>query len=422
MSGLIMGGGRPAINKMLLGNVNPIWTRKQKHFLGAGQTAITNTFNTIMQAPCKSFTHVRMILPNLEASPPTLEGALIAVTSQAGNATQKTSPATGSTVTNDGETGWQTVTFGGAAQPVLPAANAHNSDPGILVSDWIPLSSIAPTDGSVFPYIIGRVKFQETVSTYTTVNFTQVTPSTVKDKDIYAETFYWVGNGISSPSSFSPGTQQDRTPILGFEFLSASPVVKIACIGDSITAGEDTSGSAIDHYGWPSRAQEILAAQNVPVNFFNYGYGGATTPQILTFGKKAIDRHLPAIALYSVFSPNDGSPNSASYVNTQIRRAMEFANHCFSKGTLPVMTFLAPGDAYNTTHDNHRKSLINYFKNSRMAVCDMTPAVGDGATPERFIPARGSGDGIHPNAAGYAEMAVIAADTIRSIVSQNLSY
>lgn len=410
--------------KRPLNNVSGIWTRYIKHFHAAGQSLVTRTFNTIVQAPCSSFTHVRLFMANLEATPPTLLGALVGVTATATTAAEKCTPRVTNTVTNNGTTGWQQVTFSGSLQPTLAAKGATNQYPGYIISDWIPLASVAPSDGASLPYLLARVKFQETVSTITTVNNQSDTcaDAAVKDSSIYCENFHFTGDGITTPSNFSPGSAQARSALSGFEFMSATSAVRVLCIGDSITGGTDgTSAGVVQNYSWCNRAQENLRTRGVAGNFINYGYGGTLTNVYADYGKLAIARHNPSIAIYSVFSPNDGAPNGQAYVDTVMATAADFSAYCIANGVMPVYSFLAPG-TYDASQDGWRKTIINTAKASGVRVMNLSAVIGDGASPERFQAPYDSGDTIHPNAAAFAAQAPVCADFVNNLIAGNLGW
>jgi lysophospholipase L1-like esterase len=309
-------------------------------------------------------------------------------------------------------------------QPTLAAKGSANQYPGYIVSDWIPLQSVAPTDGAKFPYLIARAKHQETVSTITTVNNQSDTcaDAAVKDSPIYCENFHFTGDGITTPSNFSPGSAQTRSILSGFEFLGKQKAVRVLCLGDSITGGTDGENTGfIQNYAWGNRAQGILQAAEVPANFINYGYGGSLSSVYADYGKLAVARHKPAIAIYSPFSPNDGSPNAQAYVDARMATARDFALYCFQNGVLPVYSFLAPG-TYNATEDGWRKKLITEARSSGIPVLDLCAVISDTATPQRFLPAYDGDDTIHPNAAAYAAQAPVCAEFIKAIIDNNRNW
>ncbi|MGG2382861.1 hypothetical protein, partial [Salmonella enterica] len=84
-------------------------------------------------------------------------------------------------------------------------------------------------------------------------------------------------------------------------------------------------------------------------------------------------------------------------------------------------TFLAPNDGYILAADNFRKALIARCKATGITTIDLTGAVGDGASPERFQAAL-KNDNTHPNAAGYTAMAAVNIARFTELLSRNISY
>ena len=401
---------RPSLGKRLLGNLNNIYTRHWKEQLSVGQTAYSSTFGMITKAPCLEYTHVRVVLKNAEATPPSVTGVILAATASNGN---KVVPTTGNNLTNNGATGWVQATFGGSNYPTL--VTGTQAAPSVVVSDWMPLNSIAPTDGTTYPYVMARIKLGGNYSALFTG-----TSNNDNTKDTYLEMIGTVGDYVTSPQALTSSSPQSFSPIFGLEFLSSSRVIKVLCVGSSTTQGYGSTPIDSAYRSWVPIAHEILLGDGVPVNLFNYGYSAQTTSIYVAYGKTAIDTHLPAMVFYQVFSPNDGTPTQNT-INAQYQRAMDFANYAMSKNCLPVFLFTNPNDSYDATTDNFRKSLINRCKASGFAVCDLNPAVGDGATPERFQSGLAY-DTLHPNDAGYTAMAAIAASTIKDILSRNITY
>jgi lysophospholipase L1-like esterase len=400
----------PRLGKRLMGNINNTYTRHWKEQLSVAQSTYSSTYGLITKAPCTEYTHVRVVLKNAEATPPAVTGVLLAATASNAN---KTVPTTGNTLTNDGATGWVQATFGGSNTPTLVAGT--QAAPSVLISDWMPLNSIAPTDGATYPYVMARIKMGGNYSAI----FTGLL-NTDNTKDTYLEMIGSAGDYVTTPQSLTSGSAQSFSPIFGLEFLSSSRVVKILCVGSSTTQGFGSTPIDSAYRSWVPITQETLLAAGIPANLFNYGYATQTTTTYAAYGKTAIDSHLPAMVFYQVFSPNDGTP-SQNTINAQYQRAMDFANYAMAKNCLPIFLFTNPNNNYDATTDNFRKSLITRCKASGFAVCDLNTAVGDGATPERFQSGMNY-DALHPNDTGYAAMAAVAVSVIKDILSRNITY
>jgi lysophospholipase L1-like esterase len=370
-----------------------------------------------MVAPC-DFTEVRFLLKNIEAVAPTLK-MIAAVTNTSAD---KITPSVGNTKTNNPATGWIDVTKAASTTIATPAFTTGNVRwPNAAWTDWMALSSIAPVDGlSIRPYLMWRTKFSSAFSywaqgsTRTTLGF----PANFFDQ------YYNFGNDRTvnpqNATAANTTTFQDATGIFAVEFKSSKNVVKVVCVGDSITQGVGNNSFGNSMGSFVPYCETTAQALGMPLNFLNYGQGSCPSASYLEFGKQAVTNHLPAMAMYSVWTPNDGIPD-ATNTATAYTRALDFAAHCTANNVLPVFDFLAPNDGYILAADNFRKSLITQCKASGIAIVDMTPAVGDGASPERFITAR-KNDNTHPNATGYQAMAEITINRLSQILSANTNY
>lgn len=411
--------------KIPTANIRNTAIRHTKAAINTGGTLFTSTYASLTNCPAPDFTHVRIILKNQEASPPNVSGCIVAVTNTATTFAQKVIPSTGNTVTGDGSTGWVTVTFSGSSTPTLPAAGTDNHNPGILVSDWIPINSLTPVDGSPWPYLMCRLKLSANF-TYFNCGNGKATDNTKQD---YHESFRFVGDGITTPANFTtPSANDPNSIIFGFEFRTSSPVVPIICVGDSITQGLHTSASADSNdtqtYSWVPQSYETFLSAGVPVNLYNYGYSGATTTQFCTFGKNAVATHKPAVAIYSVFSPNDNSAGATytqAQIDTMYANAMDFAFTCQSNNCLPVFAFLAPDENLDSASDLLRKALITKVKAKGFYVIDMTEAIGDASTPQKFVSAD-KYDTLHPNRTGHGAMAAYFLSKLLYILTQNITW
>lgn len=414
--------GAPLFSERLIGNLGNKHTR---HWIGdikAGgvRTDYTSTQCGFMIAPCPDFYQVRFLIKNIEATPPNLK-LICAVTN---NATDRITPSVGNLKTNNPATGWIDVLKGGSATIAAPAFTTGDVRfANSAWTDWMDLPSIPPTDGASLynrPYLMFRAKWSGP--------FTYWAQGTTRTTIAYPPNFFDQYFSFGADRTVNPEvataanttTYQDSTGIFAVEFRSSKRVVQVLCVGDSITqgVGDNLTGNSMG--SWVPKSQVKADAQGLPLNFLNYGQGACPSLSYLGFGKQAVTDHLPAAAMYSVWTPNDSIPD-ASNTLTAYNRAMDFANHCFTNNVLPVFDFLAPNDGYILAADTFRKNLITKCKNSGIAVIDMTPAVGDGASPERFIPAR-KNDNTHPNITGYDAMADLNIARWKGILSRNIQY
>lgn len=403
---------RPVFKMTHVQNVRNVYTLHTKGLIAVAGSQFTSTFHALAHAPCTEFTHVRVIFKNKEASPPNITKCIIGVTNTATTFAEKSVPSPGNTITEDGSTGWVSVKFSGSDTVALPAANSSiTGDHGTLFSDWMPINSLVPIDGSPWPYIMCRVKMD--------ANFTFWTPTVnipLNTQQNYFESFRQAGtDAATTPSNFNTPTANDPNSIIfGFQFRSSTAVMPILFCGDSITQGLHSSATSdsVDPTtrSWVPIAYESLLALGYPVNCINYGYSGGTTTTYAATGKKAIVDYKPGVVFYSVYSPNDGTPTQA-LVDAMYARAMDFAGVAMENGAIPVFTFLAPNENITAAADVFRLSLINRVKQTGFLVVDITQVLGDNRTPQKFNPQYRT-DTLHPNLAGYTAAAVPIVQTV----------
>lgn len=393
-------------------NISSVWTKKLLQEVSTGGAGAGKTWAAILKAPCPDFTHVRLWFANQEATAGIITKIAVAVTNS--NA-DKVTASTGTTLTNDGATGWVQGKFAGANGVTLGAAGADVNNASMTASDWIPINSIAPTDGSTLPYLLARVIYSNTFSYL----FQGADASTTdKTKSQYIETYHTGGSvdAIADPTQLTAGNASfdPATPLYAFEFLSSKTGIRTVCIGDSITQGY--AGSQLTAGGWWQQAQDLLIAAGYGINLFQGAIGGTTTTQYAAFGKTNVANFKPAVALYSLISPNNG-PSGAfaggltqKIMDLQFQTAMDFANYCRLNETLPIFTILTPNDNYSSADDAFRLAVIARAKAAGVAVIDLTPAIATTANPQRFQSGF-TADTVHP---------VYAANTLmaQSFVSQ----
>lgn len=401
-----------SISKRLTGKMDAIGSRNFQGSLFNSGTGTGFTYASILKAPATEFAFVRVLFRNIQTTPAQLQRVLCAVTNTATNTAQKITPSTGNTVTNDSATGWVEMKFGGVANPTLPAKGVGN-DASFLVSDWAPVRSIPPVDGSNnLPYVMCRAKYSTQPFSYT------ISPAvnTDKTKDGYWETFSASGDGVTTPSGMTTAGSDQAIIIAGVQFMSGSRLLKVGAVGDSTVAGE---GASVAHGDWLSLAADQLKAVGLPVNVINGGYNGATTAEYLAMGKRLVTTFTPDVCFYSPFSPNDGTI-TAAIADAQFMRALEFANFCAAINILTVFSFQAPVGVYtDPVVDGYRQALVTRCINSGIPVCNMlsvTQTISGGVGI--WVPAY-QFDSLHPNSAGYAAMSGVCAATISDICASN---
>lgn len=372
---------------------------------GQLQTAAAPTFNThtwheTMSVDCE-FDAVQLVIQNVESSSYTLGGAVVGVSS---NITDNVTP-TG---------GWVACTWPSLTIPARIAANR----PSITLSDIINLSSLAPTDGS-YPYLMVRTYCATGGYSVTGANAAMAQNAQYQGRYFVS---YRDGTGdyaTTNQAAFTKGTAQNLCHVTGVIFYSRGRVVSVLGVGDSITQGSGVTGESQN--GWGPRACAAVSTAAMPVLWSNFGVASQTTAQYFARLETALSAGIrPQIVVYSPFSPNDGTPSQTT-VNAQRAYLARFYALADEYRFIPVITTGCPNTAaaWNATADNFRKAFnaeLLELRNQGRIVVDFASVLGDGATPERFIPAM-TEDGTHPGGAGYAAMATLLEAEIAKIQS-----
>ena len=349
------------------------------------------TSHMIMAAPSR-FTHIRVILPNLEASALSGVTASVAVTD---SATSKINPSTGV---------WSNATFSGAGSVTLPA-RVSAQEPSLTLSDWIAIPSVDRVDGgSGKPLVMIRVFIPSANATFGVTgglnpggfNFTE-TWQTRQQVD-----------GITTPANFTSTTEGSSVAIGGLMLRCEEKQVVVMGVGDSITSG--FAGTVLGN-NWG--AQACKAANLVWVNA---GHNGQTTANYLARGKSFVTALTPSIAIFEGLSVNDGTPTQ-NIVNAAWAACLEFVDHCEASGVIPVLWTAIPRNTYDATADGFRKAYNAKVRASGIDYIDFDSVMSDGATPAKIVTGLFADDR-HPNDAGYVAMGTLAGTFLKSIAAR----
>ncbi|MEV2250864.1 GDSL-type esterase/lipase family protein [Streptomyces sp. NPDC050147] len=207
----------------------------------------------------------------------------------------------------------------------------------------------------------------------------------------------------------------------------------VMCFGDSLTDGYGSAPDRDERY--PDTLSELLAAQGTPHAVANTGISGnRLLNDTFCLGDKATRRFRrdaltqPGVRKLVVqLGGNDITVHSnhpcfgdtpevtpeelAAGHRELLRQAEEFG--------LPVIGITKPpyGSApnYKEHHDKIRMGLNAWMRQESRyaAVIDSDRLLGDPTDPVRLDPRFDSGDGVHPNGAGYAVMAAAVARHLR---------
>ena len=309
------------------------------------------------------------------------------------------------------------VTFGGAAKGTIPARIAA-SVPSILVSDWIPITSLARLDGGSLPLLIARTYVQTPDGSGAGTGYsynTRISTGALSGplwKQINATV-----DGVGTPASFTSTAVSANGLLAGIQVMSRKNACTVSFAGDSVQAGQgSTLGVASAGY---------LACASISKSVFPVVYSGdaatngaspATYWQIFSNNVSVIK---PKVAFYQVSSINEAVTTQAIQ-DKHYSYAMRFLQDCYDNNVIPVLQTCWPQNRGSTPNDALRKGLNDRIRalattsttSMPILVCDVDAAVSDPAAPYQYLAAYNSGDNSHMNDAGYAAASVVVQATM----------
>jgi len=265
------------------------------------------------------------------------------------------------------------VTWDGATSVTIPAAAAA-SRPTLRWSDWMPLSSIARTDGGTLPLLIARVDPSTSALAFS-ANFMGTSSG------------YWASGNAALAGRFDASSRGSNglatsaagwsvtaffatSPIIAVEYRAAVPQVSMAVFGDSIAEGSALTAETFSQF---HRAAYQVSTPSVPLVVSNHSRAGETT---LTYFQRALDYLLlkdaagqfvnsPTALAYNISSPNDGDM-TASVALAAKNRAYRVMDLCAQRGVIFMPVSAIPRtNAGNTlpgyTDDTIRQALNAEF-------------------------------------------------------------
>jgi lysophospholipase L1-like esterase len=199
----------------------------------------------------------------------------------------------------------------------------------------------------------------------------------------------------------------------GVDVMASTSDRGLVALGDSITDGRGSITNGNDR--WPDDlAKRLLAnAPTAGVGVMNQGIGGnaVTTgglgpPASVRYNRDVLGQS--AVRWVIVFEGvNDiGSGVSAASItavfDTMISQA--HAQNLLIYGA--TITPFGANAYYSVAHEAARQSVNTYIRSGKFdAFIDFDAVLGDGSTPPKLQAAYDSGDGLHPNPAGYQKLA-----------------
>ena len=318
---------------------------------------------------------------------------------------------------------WTQVTFNGSGADLPPnqtpagnvtsltiPATTNANVPVRMFSDWLRVSSQSRSDGGTPRLLMFR---QYTAPTGTSrTPFAQSTlqpwlaPAVNRGRLFQSYVLFNV-DAVTNPAAFVGASPYWFVAPLAVQFYSRSRGATLAVFGDSITAG---ARSQADRCGWPFLSMLALSSPTRPVQLFNQGWTGQNGANIYANALAALPLSKPDVVCIATWTPNDTTATQAS-ADASWSRAIEIAELARNAGAVPILVTPIPYIGLSVAQDAFRMSVVSRAlaaANSGELVIDFNSVITNGATPARILPQFDSGDGTHPNDAGYAAMASLA--------------
>jgi hypothetical protein len=365
------------------------------------------------------FDMIRLVFSNYTATPYAIPVCKISPSAQVGDGT---TPINGSGVAD--YTMFVPVTFNNAGLDVLPqdqtawgsgpttftvpAGNGNAARPSYFFSDWIRLSSLPLSDGSVNPLLMVRT-LTDAAGTFRYAWMSNGMPASAWALNAQGRVLYGAQqqgvDRITAPSSTGALAHQGVVFPFGVQYMARVPGFSVLAVGDSLTQG---GYSPTNYHPWGYLSCLALSTPLRPISFWNNGLSGSVEIDFWAAGYAAFKACKPDVVTIPVWTPND--PFTQASADADFSMAMDFANYADKNGAVPV--FMGPlpwGGIATALQDAPRltaRSRMLQAAAGGRAVLDWEPVITTGASPNRILPQYLiGGDGIdHPGPAGYAFM------------------
>lgn len=294
--------------------------------------------------------------------------------------------------------GFRPVTWGGAATLSVPASVTSTQ---IVASDVIPAESVARADvPGALPAAVVRLDHDPSTGgnfPFMTVPVSMRTPNAA-NRGRVIQAFNIGFDGVANPNqNVNLATDMHQMFVI---FHYAVPSLTVAVAGDSISQNDSLVADKFPSWGWRGCAD--ASSPKRPVNYVNLGCSSKGSPEFWMRTQELVAAGVvPDVLVIAPASVNDGytQANLARTFSDHKARAMEILRFARAKG-IPHVCFipLMPSNALNSVQDGYRKDYNAFLREIPGVQVLNFNALGDGATPERWVPGLNyNSDGIHPN-------------------------
>jgi lysophospholipase L1-like esterase len=400
--------------------------------IGGGTTPTAN--NTFIYAfdPPQDWDAVRMILLNNDISLPCLNvQAGAAVTDGPQNNAEYWSPMLAGSRNDAAVT---PLTFNGSATGTIPQA-ISNQRPGILVSDWLPLSTLQSAIATSRNMFLGYFYYPASGgSAIGFVNGTQDTFRSAYESNFvgrkvraYAQT----GNLVTTPSAAIPATSGAYWVPMMWQFRYRNPVKTVFICGDSVEDGNYNAGSAGEYLSWARRAvmaqNASFAPGGVSVEAQGMAAGSTTSTNYVGRFLDMAQYLIGSAIIYKPYSSNDASSPTAATNVTEKALTLQMIGAAQQMGipiviTTPFPTVAPAGAAYSgatlAAYNDMRSWVlaradgVSVFPVDCNSINDLT-GYGVGVWPSVYY----GNSNVHPNDAGQAAIGALATPILRTALA-----
>jgi lysophospholipase L1-like esterase len=243
--------------------------------------------------------------------------------------------------------------------------------------------------------------------------------------NVTAQTYSWqeswcATGDVSGATSITPVSSAfQRYFLTGIDVQNPALTGTLVTFGASITEGhEDNSASQSTNHRWPDFLAERLTSAGIDIGISTAGIAGNNLLQALQQSMaRGVSRFMQDVimqpnARWVVISDdpiNDlQNPNiSAASLEAGLTEIIGQAHAAQIKVICSTLTPFGKSTRWNTTVENTREAINTWLKGSSSTcddIFDQASAIA-GSNPEQIASEYDSGDGLHPNDAGYQAIA-----------------
>ena len=313
---------------------------------------------------------------------------------------------------------WSPVTFNAAGRdlpsPSPPGGirtlevpgSPNSSRPFLAYSDWIAPIGRGAQEGRL-PVLMVR--------SYLAKGGSAVTPAAANLASFNAEPsqfgrqiwgFNQPGDAVDAAASLTNAQPHPYIVPHMVQSIGRLPGATLFCVGDSLTSGQ---GGASQYSPWGLRAAARLSRPDRPVSFVNAGWSGQISADYLASGAAQLAAIAPEITCIAPYTPNNvfQIDESAATTDAAYYAALDLARTVRQAGGVAVLSTPLPWVSASRDHHKIRQGIVDRVRALRAAgvpVLDFDRALSTGDARPGLRAEFDSGDGLHPNDAGYAVM------------------